>query len=30
MRGVEGLDVSLTHEGPFAAAVVVARVRGER
>lgn len=29
-RGVEGLDVSLTHEGPFAAAVVVARVRGER
>jgi holo-[acyl-carrier protein] synthase len=29
-RGIEGLDVSLTHEGPFAAAVVVARVRGER
>jgi holo-[acyl-carrier protein] synthase len=29
-RGVEALDVSLTHEGPFAAAVVVARVRGER
>jgi holo-[acyl-carrier protein] synthase len=28
-RGVEALDVSLTHEGPFAAAVVVARVRGE-
>jgi holo-[acyl-carrier protein] synthase len=29
-RGVEALDVSLTHEGPFAAAVVVARMRGER
>jgi holo-[acyl-carrier protein] synthase len=29
-RGIEGLDVSLTHEGPFAAAVVIARVRGER
>jgi holo-[acyl-carrier protein] synthase len=29
-RGIETLDVSLTHEGPFAAAVVVARVRGER
>jgi holo-[acyl-carrier protein] synthase len=29
-RGVERLDVSLTHSGPFAAAVVVAEVRGER
>jgi holo-[acyl-carrier protein] synthase len=29
-RGLEALDVSLTHEGPFAAAVVVARVRGAR
>jgi holo-[acyl-carrier protein] synthase len=29
-RGVEALDVSLTHDGPFAAAVVVARMRGER
>jgi len=27
-RGIEGLDVSLTHEGPFAAAVVVAKLRG--
>lgn len=25
-RGVESLDVSLTHEGPFAAAVVVAQI----
>ena len=29
-RGIEALDVSLTHEGPFAAAVVVAQVRDER
>ncbi|MGA2756179.1 MAG: holo-ACP synthase [Solirubrobacteraceae bacterium] len=29
-RGLEALDVSLTHEGPFAAAVVVARMRGGR
>lgn len=26
-RGIEAFDVSLTHEGPFAAAVVVAHVR---
>jgi holo-[acyl-carrier protein] synthase len=29
-RGVESLDVTLAHSGPFAAAVVVAEVRGER
>ena len=29
-RGVEALEVSLTNAGPFAAAVVVAEVRGER
>jgi holo-[acyl-carrier protein] synthase len=28
-RGVETLELSLTHTGPFAAAVVVAGVRGE-
>jgi len=27
-RGVKSLDVSLTHEGPFAAAVVVAQFGG--
>ncbi len=27
-RGFEALDVSLTHEGPYAAAVVLAQVRG--
>lgn len=27
-RGVKAIDVSLTHEGPFAAAVVVARLGG--
>jgi len=29
-RRIEALDVSLTHEGPFAAAVVVAGMRGSR
>jgi holo-[acyl-carrier protein] synthase len=29
-RGVESLAVSLTHEGPFAAAIVVANVREGR
>ncbi len=29
-RGVAALDLSLTNAGPFAAAVVVAEVRGER
>ena len=29
-HGLEALDVSITHEGQLAAAVVVARVRGER
>ncbi|MGD0981466.1 MAG: holo-ACP synthase [Solirubrobacteraceae bacterium] len=29
-RGVSALDVSLTHEGPFAAAVVVAQFGGPR
>jgi holo-[acyl-carrier protein] synthase len=29
-RGVRALDVSLTHEGPFAAAVVVAQFGGAR
>jgi len=29
-RGLEALDVSLTHEGQLAAAVVVARMRGAR
>jgi holo-[acyl-carrier protein] synthase len=29
-RGVEALDVSFTHEGPFAAAIVVAQVREAR
>jgi holo-[acyl-carrier protein] synthase len=29
-RGVAQLDVSLTHEGPFAAAIVIAQVREER
>ena len=29
-RGVAALEVSLTNAGPFAAAVVVAEVRGER
>ena len=28
--GVEPLGVSLTHEGPFAAAIVIAEVRGQR
>jgi holo-[acyl-carrier protein] synthase len=29
-RGVKALDVSLTHEGPFAAAVVIAELGGAR
>jgi holo-[acyl-carrier protein] synthase len=29
-RGIESLAVSLTHEGPFAAAIVVANVRAGR
>jgi holo-[acyl-carrier protein] synthase len=28
-RGIEGIDVSLSQAGPFAAAVVVAEVRGD-
>jgi holo-[acyl-carrier protein] synthase len=29
-RGIEALELSLTHEGPFAAAVVVAHMREQR